>query len=150
MIYNPMIGSMKEKSKVIGLDVGDKRIGIAVSDALRLIAAPLLTVHRKNMKTDVASVLGVIRKEEAAEVVIGLPKNMDGTEGEQAIKVRLFAKQLARASKLPVHLEDERLSTFSAIEMLVEQGVKTGHNRDMVDMQAAAVILQGFLDRESR
>ena len=80
-------------------------------------------------------------------VVVGLPKNMDGTEGDQARKVRSLAKQLAFATKLPIEFEDERLSTFCAIETLIERGVKTGHNRELVDMEAAAIILRGYLDR---
>jgi putative holliday junction resolvase len=136
-------------SRILALDVGDKRIGVAVSDPTGLLATPLRTVRRTNMKADVALIAALALEQEVGMVVIGLPANMDGTEGEQAMKTRSFAKQLARVTRLPIEFEDERLSTFSAIEMLVESGIKTGHNRELVDMQAAAVILQSFLDRRS-
>jgi putative Holliday junction resolvase len=136
-------------SKVMGLDVGDKRIGVAVSDASRLIAAPVETVLRKNMKIDVGRLLDIASREHVTTVVIGLPLNMDGTEGSQALKARSIGKQLQRAG-FDVYFEDERLSTFSAVEILVSRGVKTGHNRGLVDMEAAAVILQSFLDKQPR
>jgi putative holliday junction resolvase len=133
--------------RMLGLDVGDRRIGVAVSDALGLLATPLETVQRKNMKLDVSRIAAVAAREEVGAVIIGLPLNMDNSEGPQAAKARSFGKQLARATGLPIHLEDERLSTFSAVEALVANGIKTGHNRELVDMQAAAIILQSFLDR---
>jgi putative Holliday junction resolvase len=139
---------MDEKSRLLALDVGDARIGVAVCDPTGMIVTPVETVHRKNMKMDVARIADIAKREEVGAVVIGLPKNMDGTEGEQATKVRSFAKKLARETGLTVHFEDERLSTFAATERLVERGVKTGTNRDLVDMEAAAIILQSFLDRQ--
>lgn len=138
--------NMNEKSRLLALDVGDKRIGVAVSDATRMLVRPVETVHRKNMLADVARISKLAQEHEVAAVVIGLPKNMDGTEGEQAAKVRSFAKKLMRETGLTVHFEDERLSTFTATERLVARGVNTGKNRDLVDMEAAVVILQSFLD----
>lgn len=133
----------------MALDVGDKRIGVAVSDPSRMLVTPLVTVNRKNMATDVQRIASLAKEQNASEIVVGLPKNMDDSEGAQAAKVRSFAKKLAWESRLPIHFEDERLSTFSAIEMLVEQGVKTGHRRDLVDMEAAVIILQSYLDKLS-
>lgn len=141
---------MDEKSRLVALDVGDARIGVAVSDPTGMIVTPVETVHRKNMKVDVERIADIVRREEAAALVIGLPKNMDGSEGEQAAKVRSFANKLMRETGLPVHFEDERLSTFEATERLVARGVKTGTNRDLVDMEAAAIILQSFLDRHEK
>jgi len=135
---------------LLALDVGDKRIGVAISDRSGMLAKPLVTVHRKNMKTDLARIANLAREHEAEAVVIGLPRNVDGSEGEQAAKVRSFAGKVMRETGLEVHLEDERYSTSTAIERLVERGVKTGHNRDLVDMEAAAIILQSFLDRRRR
>jgi putative Holliday junction resolvase len=134
--------------RVLALDVGNKRIGVAVSDATRLIARPVETVTRKNREYDVRRVAEIIAEQEAAVVVIGLPKNMDDSEGEQATRTRAFAKHLSRVTSARIIFEDERLSTFSAIESLVERGVKTGHSRELVDMEAATIILQGYLDRE--
>lgn len=134
--------------RVIALDIGDKRIGVAVSDLSRLIARPLETVIRKNRKADIHRIAKIVEEQEAAVVIVGLPKNMDGSEGEQAKKSRAFAEQIQRISNAQIIFEDERLSTFSAVESLVKQGIKTGHARELVDMEAAAVILQGYLDRE--
>lgn len=133
-------------SRILALDVGDKRIGVAVCDPTGLLVTPLVTIQRKNMRADVARVASLVATQEAGMVVVGLPLNMDGTDGEQALKVRSFAKRLSFAIKRPIELQDERLSTFSAIEALTERGVRTGHNRELVDMEAAAVILRAFLD----
>jgi putative Holliday junction resolvase len=137
-----------EKPRIIGLDVGDRRIGIAISDPLGITAAGLDTYTRKNMATDVAYIADLVRRHHAVEVVIGMPYNMDGSEGEQAMKVMSFGKKLARALQIPIIYEDEWMSTITAIRTLVVQKVKTGHNRDLVDRQAAAIILQRYLDKQ--
>jgi putative Holliday junction resolvase len=139
---------MSAKPRILGLDVGDKRIGIAISDPLRYTAAGLETVKRKNMKTDVQLIAQIAARHGAVEIIIGLPLNMDGTSGEQAEKVRSFGRKLARETGLPIIFEDERMSTISAIRSLTLQGVKTGHNKDLVDRQAAAIILQRYLDHD--
>jgi putative holliday junction resolvase len=141
---------MIERARLLALDVGDKRIGVAVSDVTGMLVTPVETIHRKNSKTDIERVLKLAAEHEVAALVIGLPKNMDGTEGEQAAKVKSFAKKLMREARLTVHFEDERLSTFTAIERLVERGVQTGKNRDLVDMEAAAIILQSYLDNQTK
>ena len=138
---------MTAKPRIIGLDIGDKRIGVAMSDPLGITAAGLDTIERKNMRADIYSVVDMARRHGAVEIVVGLPKNMDGSLGEQAQKVQAFCRKLARASGLPIVYEDERLTTISAIRTLTLQGVKTGHNKDLVDRQSAAIILQKFLDR---
>lgn len=140
---------MSDIPRIIGLDIGDKRIGIAISDPLRITAAGLETIERQNMKIDVERVKQIAERHGAVQIVVGLPLNMDGSSGEQADKVRSFASKLARSTGLPVVYEDERLSTVSAIRTLTLQGVKTGKNRDLVDRQAAAIILQKFLDKNS-
>lgn len=141
--------SMSDIPRIIGLDIGDKRIGIAISDPLRITAAGLETIERQNMKIDVERVKQIAERHGAVQIVVGLPLNMDGSSGEQADKVRSFASKLARSTGLPVVYEDERLSTVSAIRTLTLQGVKTGKNKDLVDRQAAAIILQKFLDKNS-
>lgn len=139
---------MQHRPRCLGLDVGDRRIGIAISDQLGLTAAGLETLHRTNSQNDVRTITELAKKHSVVEIVIGLPANMDGTLGEQAQKVQSFGKKLARASGLPVIYEDERLTTFTAIHTLTLLGVKTGHNRDLVDKQAAAIILQKYLDQK--
>jgi putative holliday junction resolvase len=140
---------MRQRPRCLGLDVGDKRIGIAISDQLGLTAAGLETLHRTNTQNDVKAIAGVAKRHGVVEIVIGLPANMDGTLGEQAQKVQSFGKKLARVIGLPIIYVDERLSTFTAIQTLTVLGVKTGHNRDIVDRQAAAIILQKYLDDTS-
>lgn len=135
------------KPRIIGLDIGDARIGVAISDPLGITAAGLETIDRQNMQRDLERVKQIAERHGAVEIVLGLPFNMDGSIGEQAEKVRSFGRKLARATGLPIVYEDERLTTISAIRTLTVQGVKTGKNKDLVDMQAAAIILQKFLDR---
>jgi putative Holliday junction resolvase len=139
---------MSQKPRLLGLDVGDKRIGVAISDPLGITAAGLECIERKNMATDLATVKALALRHGVVEIIVGLPQNMDGSEGEQCQKVRSFARKLARVTGLPVVYEDERLSTFTAIRMLTVQGVKTGQRRDLVDIQSAAVILQMYLDND--
>jgi len=138
---------MSMKPRIIGLDVGDKRIGVAISDPLGITAAGLEAIERKNMREDIRAVADMARRHGAVEIVIGLPKNMDGSVGEQALKIQAFARKLTRVTGLPVIYEDERLTTISAIRTLTLQGVKTGDEKDLVDLQSAAIILQKFLDR---
>jgi putative holliday junction resolvase len=139
---------MSAKPRIIGLDLGDKRIGVAISDPLHITAAGLETIERVNMRRDIAAVIDMARRHGAVEIVIGLPTNMDGSIGEQALKVQAFGRKLTRFSGIPVIYEDERLSTVTAIRTLTLQGVKTGQNKGLVDRQAAAVILQRYLDRQ--
>jgi putative Holliday junction resolvase len=138
---------MSAKPRILGLDVGDKRIGVAISDPLGITAAGLETVRRTNSQADLACVQKIAERHGAVQIVIGLPLNMDGSTGEQAEKTKAFGRKLARVTGLPVVYEDERLSTISAIRTLTLQGKKTGHKKELVDMQAAAIILQKFLDR---
>jgi len=138
---------MNIKQRILGLDVGDKRIGVALSDPLGITAGGLETIQRINMEQDVNKIAQLAKRHDVVQIVVGLPINMDGSSGSQAEKVKSFGRKLARSTGLNVVYEDERLSTISAIRTLAIQGVKTGHNRDLVDRQAAAIILQKFLDR---
>jgi len=134
------------KPRIIGLDIGDRRIGVAISDPLHLTAAGLETLLRTNTKSDVQKVKEIALRHGAVQIVVGLPHNMDGTSGSQCEKVRSFTKKLARETGLPIVYEDERMTTISAIRTLTVQGVKTGHNKALVDQVAAAIILQKYLD----
>lgn len=141
---------MSQKPRIIGLDIGDRRIGVAISDPLQITAAGIEAIERRNMQADIQAVKEIAERHGAVELVLGLPQNMDGSIGPQAEKVRSFGRKLARATGLPVIYEDERLTTISAIRTLTVQGVKTGKNKALVDMQSAAIILQKFLDRKSQ
>lgn len=131
----------------IGLDPGDARIGVARSDVTGFLATPLDTVKRG--KGDLARIRKFVASEEAVEVVVGLPRSLQGGEGPAAAKVREFAAQLARkVAPVPVRLVDERLTTVSAEAILREQGRKGQNRRAVVDMAAAVLILQTALDTE--
>lgn len=136
------------KPRLLGLDVGDRRIGVAISDPLGITAAGIDTILRKNILTDVQVITEIAKRHGAVEIVIGLPKNMDNSIGEQAQKVQAFGAKLARECGLPIVYEDERLSSVMAVKTLTIQGVKTGHNKELIDKQAAALILQKYLDRK--
>ena len=131
--------------RVLALDVGDKRIGIAVSDAPRLIATPHSVYTRVGYSPDVKHVSRLCEELGADLVVCGLPRNMDGSIGFQAEKVKAFAEKLKEAG-LEVVFQDERLSTVSAHQALIEGGMRRDDRKGLVDKVAAAVILQQYLD----
>ena len=131
----------------LGVDVGDVRIGVARSDPSGMIATPVETVQRG--PGDLDRLRAIVAEEDAAEVVVGLPRSLSGGEGPAAAKVRQFAVALARAvDPVPVRLCDERLSTVTADSVLREQGRKGRRRRAVVDQAAAVVILQSALDTE--
>ena len=131
--------------RIVGLDVGDVRIGIALSDETRLIATPHSVYTRVGWGPDVKHIQRLYAEVSATLIVCGLPRNMDGSVGFQAEKVKGFAEQLCKAG-LPVVFQDERLSTVSAHQALIEGGMRRDSRKETVDKVAAAVILQTFLD----
>ena len=131
--------------RILGLDVGDRRIGVAVSDEMRLIASPHSVYTRVGYGPDVKHMQQLCRETGAALIVCGLPRNMDGSEGFQAEKVKAFAQKLTE-SGLTVAFQDERLSTVSAHQALIEGGMRREERKGTVDKVAAAVILQTYLD----
>ena len=140
--------TMSQKPRIIGLDIGDARIGVAISDPLGITAAGIEAIQRVNMAKDLEAVKQIAERHGAVEIVLGFPQNMDGSIGPQAEQVRSFGRKLAQKTGLPIVYEDERLTTISAIRTLTIQGVKTGKSKALVDMQSAAIILQKFLDRK--
>ena len=134
-----------EQSRFLGLDVGDRRIGVAVSDPTGSLARPVETYERRSPQADIQHVLDLASEYDAVRVVVGLPKNMNGTEGPQAEKTRTFADALA-ARGLSVNLWDERLSTVEASRRLIEQRRRGRRLQERLDSEAAAVILQTYLD----
>jgi putative Holliday junction resolvase len=131
----------------LGIDPGDARIGVARSDPTGFLATPVETV--RSGKGDLARIAKILAEEEAVEVVVGLPRSLSGQEGPAAVKVREFARSLARrVSPVPVRLVDERMTTVSAEAMLRDQGRKGGKRRAVVDQAAAVLILQHALDTE--
>lgn len=130
------------------LDVGDVRIGIAFSDITGLIANPGETYRLTgNEEKDFSYLATEIKKKECDAIIIGLPLNMDGTEGDRVAKTRAFADKLSQYIDTPMVFQDERLSTVSAEKMLIESGVRREKRKQVVDKIAASIILQSYLDR---
>lgn len=138
--------------RIMGLDVGSHTIGVALSDELGLTAQGLETIRRKSIDQDLQELARTVTKYEVSKIVVGLPKNMDGTLGPQAEKVLEFKKILEENLALPVETWDERLSTVGATRILLEADVSRKKRKKSVDKVAAVLILQGYLDanREHR
>ena len=134
----------------IGLDVGDVRIGVAVSDLMGLTANPRETYVRKkdDVNADIEYFCEYAKREDADAFVLGLPKNMDGSEGPRAEITRQFGDLLAERSGLPVIYQDERLTTVSAERVLLEADMRRDKRKQVIDKVAAAIILQAYLDRK--
>jgi putative Holliday junction resolvase len=135
---------------LMGLDLGTKTIGVAASDPDRRVAAPVETISRKRFNLDAARILALAAERRAAGLVLGLPINMDGSEGPRAQSTRAFARNLARLTELPIALWDERLSTAAVERALIAADASRAKRRSVIDQHAAAYILQGALDRLSR
>jgi|TARA_Y100000782_G_scaffold82158_1_gene88764 putative Holliday junction resolvase len=135
-------------SRTLGIDFGSKRVGLALSDRLNLIASPYRTLDYVSEKELIAQLKSIVYENNIEIVVLGLPINMKGEDTIQTKKVRNFKKLLSGLG-LPVIYEDERLSSISAKNSLVLQNIKTGHNKGAIDRTAAAIILQQYLDKSS-
>jgi len=133
--------------RALGIDLGSKRIGIAVSDISGTIASGLTTVHRlKNRRQDHAEIAKLVRDEECEVVVVGLPLSLDGSHGPAARRATIEAKQLSSVVGVPVEMYDERFTTVTAERGLLEAGLDAKQRRQVVDKVAAAVMLQAWLD----
>ncbi len=139
--------------KIIALDVGDKTIGVAVSDELQLIANGLLTIERVGIRKDTGRVIELVKEHNCGTVVVGLPKNLNGTDSIQTEKVYAFKTMLENKmrstglSTIEVVFQDERLTTKMAEKVLIEADVSRKKRKTVIDKQAAVLILQGYLDR---
>ncbi|MBC6443516.1 MAG: Holliday junction resolvase RuvX [Rhodobacteraceae bacterium] len=131
---------------LIALDLGTRTIGVAVSDLRRRIATPRTTIRRRTFTTDTAELGGIIADTGATGVVLGLPGNMDGTEGPRAQATRAFAHKFSRSAGLPILLWDERLSSVFAERVLLEADISRAKRAKVIDRIAAGIILQGVLD----
>ncbi|MBC8265329.1 MAG: Holliday junction resolvase RuvX [Anaerolineales bacterium] len=132
--------------RVLALDVGDKRVGVAISDPTQFLARSLKVIQRGPPQEDFAAVSRLVEEHEVERVVVGYPRSLDGTVGEQADKVERYAEGLAEALDVPVVLWDERFSTVSAERLMREAGLRGKKKRERIDAVAAAVILQDYLD----
>ncbi|MEI4196905.1 Holliday junction resolvase RuvX [Roseovarius sp. E0-M6] len=132
---------------VLGLDLGTKTIGVAASDTLRNVASPIETIKRRKFGLDAARLLELATARSATGLVLGLPRNMDGTEGPRAQSTRAFARNLSALTDLPIAFWDERLSTVAAERALLEADTSRKRRAEVIDHVAASYILQGALDR---
>ncbi len=139
--------ALPEMGALMGLDLGDKTIGLAVSDTFRSAASPLETIRRKKFTADVTRMLELASERSIAGFVLGLPRNMDGTEGARCQSTRAFARNLTRLTDLPITFWDERLSTVAAERALLEADTTRKRRAEVIDHVAASYILQGLLDR---
>ena len=139
--------ALPPRAAIAGLDLGEKTIGVAVSDGLRSVASPLVTLKRGKFSENAAELLRVADERALGGFLLGLPLNMDGSEGPRCQSTRAFARNLARLSDLPIGFWDERLSTVAAERALLEADTSRRRRGEVIDHVAAGVILQGALDR---
>jgi putative Holliday junction resolvase len=132
---------------VAGLDLGDKTIGVAVSDRMLSIASPLQTIRRTKFGADAAALIAILDARDIGGIILGLPRNMDGSEGPRCQSTRAFARNLSRLTDRPIGFWDERLSTVAAERALLEADTSRRRRAEVIDHVAAGVILQGALDR---
>lgn len=143
---------MVEIMRIMGLDFGSKTVGVAISDALLITAQGIEIIRRKEenkLRQTLARIEELIVEYEVEEIVLGMPKNMNATEGERVALTMEFKEKLERRTGLNVHMWDERLTTVAADRAMMEAGIRRENRKDYVDMIAATLILQGFLDRRS-
>ena len=131
----------------MGLDLGTKTIGIAFSDTRLTIATARTTLIRKKFTQDAETILGMAKEEDVFAIVLGLPLNMDGSEGPRSQSTRAFARNLGKLTQLPIIFQDERLSTYAAEQAMIEADLSRKKRKEKIDAVAAAIILQGALDR---
>ncbi len=129
----------------MGLDVGDRRIGVALSDPGGILASPFTIIERSELRQELEAIADIVKQQEVGRIIVGLPRSMDGTIGSQVRKVQAFVQELCRCIDVPVEFRDERLTTVSA-RRLMKSGGRKKHKKVRYDAAAAAVILQSYLE----
>lgn len=147
---NDIKGHMTIGQRLVGLDLGSKTIGVALSDVMCSIATPMETIVRKKFTKDAERLLTIISEQNVGGLVLGLPLNMDGSEGPRCQSTRQFAVNIAGKIDIPIALWDERLSTIAVTRTLLEADASRKRRKEVVDKMAAAYILQGALDKMAR
>jgi putative Holliday junction resolvase len=130
----------------LGLDIGDRRIGVALSDPEGILASPFTIINRRDESQDIKAITDIIRQQQVGQVIVGLPRSLDGSLGKQAEKVKEFTQKLCEHTEIPVEYRDERLTTVMAERLRRATGSKKTREKARHDAQAAALILQGYLD----
>jgi putative Holliday junction resolvase len=141
---------MGKRMRILGLDYGSRRIGVAICDELGMTAQGVATIARKNREADLGAIGDLVRRHGVEQIVIGYPLRLDGSEGIQCEKINRFIRRLEARLSLPVIRWDETLSTKEAEELLRQGGVHWEKRREIVDRVAASIILQGYLDAQAR
>jgi putative Holliday junction resolvase len=141
------LSSIPPAGKILGLDLGTKTIGVAISDGMRYSATPLETIKRTKFTQDAERIIQLVAENNAVALILGLPLNMDGSEGPRVQSTRAFARNLAHKLDLPIAFWDERLSTSAVTRMMIEADLRRDRRAEIVDKLAASYILQGALDR---
>lgn len=147
--FTPLAG-LPPSGKLLGLDLGTKTIGVAISDGMRYSATPLEIIKRQKFTLDAQRIEQLIVENQASGIVLGLPLNMDGSEGPKVQSTRAFARNLAARVHIPIVFWDERLSTSAVTRMMIEADLRRDRRAEVVDKLAASYILQGALDRLRR
>jgi len=132
--------------RILGVDYGDVRVGLALSDTTKLIASPFKTIQNKNSGSLISKLKEIISENDVESIVVGFPIGMKGQDTNQTVKVKDFTQSLSTLC-LPIFMEDERLSSIAAKKSLFIENIKTGHNKEIIDQRAAAIVLQQYLDR---
>ena len=144
-----LIANLARFKRLMGLDLGTKTIGVAISDVERRIASPLETIRRTKFKADAVALLAIIAKHDIGAIILGKPLNMDGSQGPRVQATEAFARNLRNLTDLPILYQDERLSTAAVTRTLIDADTSRARRAELVDKLAAAYILQGFIDRMS-
>ena len=145
--FEDFVGALRPGNSLVGLDLGTKTIGVAVSDRLWTVATPRETIKRKKFTFDAAQVSDILNTVEACGIVLGLPMNMDGSVGPRVQSTQAFAENFSKQTELPIGFWDERLSTVAAERAMLEADMSRAKRADAIDHVAAGFILQGALDR---
>ncbi len=132
----------------MGLDIGDKRIGVALSDPDGILASPLTIIDCRDESLDIEAIINIVSQHQVKQIIVGLPRSMDGSIGKQAEKVKAFTQSLCQHTEVPVEFRDERLSTVSAKHLMRAVSTKKTRQKVRHDAIAAALILQGYLDEK--
>jgi putative Holliday junction resolvase len=144
---NDPLAAIPAAGKILGLDLGTKTIGVAISDGMRYSATPLETIKRTKFTQDAERIIELVAENQVVALLLGLPLNMDGTEGPRVQSTRAFARNLAPKINLPIAFWDERLSTSAVTRMMIDADMRRDRRAEVVDKLAASYILQGALDR---
>lgn len=136
-------------NRALGIDLGEARIGLAISDELGMLAHPLETIHLKEVEDPIGLITSIVEREKIAIIILGLPRNMDGSYGPAAEKSRTFAERLRARTPCEVRLWDERLTSVAAQRALHDAGRNVRQSRAVIDQVAAQLILQGYLDSQA-